>query len=237
MEHCLEPLRHSGMPKLATVMFAQRWATVPVAVKRGIGLLFDWICVVALCSGPLMLHQFTNKVLLSDEILGPSNAAFGGSVILCALTWSPLPLICLRLFCRCILRQCTPGEMLCGYFTATAGAKGSNFVQQAGFALVEYLAVIVSLLVACIPAAVMALICVQFLFAVFGPRFGAFVASFLCFEIGYTVLMLSLVFTKVRADGLESVVDRICGLRVVEHGWFQASQQLKQAGPIDEAEC
>ncbi len=236
MEQCQEPLRHSGMPKLATVMFAQRWETVPVAVKRGIGLLFDWICLVALCSGPLMLHQLTNKVLLSDEMLGHANAAFGGSVILCALTWSPLPLICLRHFCRVILRQSTPGEMLCGYFTTTEGAKGSNIVQQTGFALVEYLAVIVSLLVAFIPAAVMALICFQFLFAVSGPRFEAFVASFLCFEIGYTVLMLSLVFTKVRADGLESIVDRICGLRVVEHGWFQASPQLKPAGPIDEAE-
>ncbi len=35
---------------------------------------------------------------------------------------------------------------------------------------------------------------------------------------------------------LGAVSDRICGLRVVEHGWFQASPQLKQAGPIDEAE-
>lgn len=133
------------------------WAALPISLKRAIGLWFDCFCLVLLWFLPAVFEDFlsgfgAHKHGFSHETKAVSSAA------LYWLLCTPLPIISLRFICKFVMHTPTPGEMLCGYTSKSTGNAVFALVQNFGLSLSQYLIVLITGLLAVVPAFVIACI-------------------------------------------------------------------------------
>lgn len=206
------------------------WSRLPVASKRAFGLIVDCLCSTAICVTPMIVHLVVNAEWFVDGKFSSVNPALGGASLMLVAIYSPFPLMVLRLVCRVMLRSRTPGEMLCCYYNVGGSGSLSVAWRQAAYALLQYLAVLASFILAFLPAAIFCILKV-ILEGLFYPFYVSSRFAFVLFQCLSAMILLSGFFRPHNGELLCSYFDKKCGLDVVEDDPFESS---KQPSLIDE---
>lgn len=126
--------------------------SLPVAFKRALGLGFDCLILTILAFIPFIFHslvepgfhkQFHSLLDISAALSSPNASTIWGPFALL----TPLPLVNLRLFCKCFLRMRTPGEMLCGYSSVALEPGWAAVLSHVIFGVGQYLAMLFSFII------------------------------------------------------------------------------------------
>ncbi len=194
---------------------------MPVALKRGIGLSFDCLCVFLLAVVPVLVHYFTDARQFDPAVLLPEAAQhYTGSFLLAASLCSPLPLISLRFFCRIVMRSRTPGELLCGYYPVSKNAGPVTLVQHLSYGFFQFVMALAALSLSTVVAALSAATLASKLEGLITFGYVELGAVFILVYCPCAILVLSVFFEHPPDSGYESGFDELCGLKVVEDSWF-----------------
>lgn len=126
--------------------------SLPVAFKRALGLGFDCFILTLLAFVPFIFHslvepgfhkQFHSLLDISAALSSPNASSIWGPFALL----TPLPLINLRLFCKCLMHMRTPGEMLCGYSSVALEPGWAAVLSYVIFGVGQYLALLFSFII------------------------------------------------------------------------------------------
>jgi hypothetical protein len=208
-------------PPAAWTFWRRLWSRVPVAIKRGVGLSFDCLCVLLLAVIPVFVHYFTDARQFNPDVLLPDAAQhYTGSFLLFASLCTPLPLISLRFFCRIVMRSRTPGELLCGYYPVSKNAGPLTLVQHLSYGFLQYVMALAAVSLSTVLAALSAATLASSLAGLITFGYVELGAVFLFVYCPCAILVLSAFFEHPPHSGYESGFDELCGLKVVEDSWF-----------------
>lgn len=191
------------------------WATLPISLRRAIGLWFDVVCLLLLWCMPdimrLCLFRPSDPALLGSGYGADFRAPFSIVEFLC----TPIPLISLRFFCKSIMRSPTPGELLSGFSSVSGGKRLVGAIQHVAFAICQYLVFSVAAALAMLPAqGASSLACL--LFVNWSPLIlGGAVAITFAFIL-FSVMRAA--FIPFGDGNLEGAIDRLLRLKVVSLG-------------------
>lgn len=214
------------------------WYPARIGLNRAIGLYFDCFFLLVLwgIAGAIHSHKIPHWDL-NFELYDPL-------AILARANWfnfsvfTPIPLICLRLACKIIMAASTPGELLCGLVSASSSRLPIRILQNIGFALVQYIVVIVSALGAYFSAALVYVLFGFFCLAllkidwttefILGPALLVFLVCLAALMFCY----LTCFFVPLRSAQLECWLDRLLCMKVTDNGWLSFGSRREKTKSI-----
>lgn len=179
------------------------------------GLCFDCLCVFLLAVLPLFFHWLNNRHDFVNGLGGLADSAYAAVPLLLFSLFSPLPLLALRFVCKTVMKMSTPGEMLCGYSSLATEGGLAGALQQLGLALCQYMLIVVSLVIGSYIAVAPAEAVLTRLLPAGWTWLVALVDWIL---IGvWQLFFLSVIYSPCSAQELACGIEKLAGLRTVEH--------------------
>ena len=209
---CVENEKSTALTIVTTT-----WSKFPIGFRRGIGLLFDELCLMALWSLPMYIHGLDFAAVAHGGLNTFLNSQFDGALFLMQSIGTPIPLMSLRFFCKVVMRMRTPGEVVAGYSCISERPGASSLFRQLTFAFAQYVCLGISLAAAALVAAVVTMIVMVF------PRLASIIVSLgeipeiiVCATLVLAPYLITLGSLFKQTDGqLESRVDKLCKVSVV----------------------
>ncbi len=168
----------------------------------------------------------------SDTKQGISGTIAASWLLL--LVCTPVPLITLRFFCKVVMGMPTPGEFLCGYASVSDGSFWVRSLQNTGIALGQYVIVCVSLSGAPLCAILAAFPPLWLLMlSQCAPWFAevrwVFILGCPVLTAYLIVYFPSLLLRPKSAEHPESLIDRLCRMKVVRQNRFSQICQSRKS--------
>lgn len=181
------------------------------------GIVFDFACTWFICLVPLIVHLIADSPRFTSNFERFIRSPFADGGWVWALIFSPVPIICLRVVCKVLMRSRTPGEMLCGYSAVSTGPAYYGWLQQIGVAMWQFVLVALSMPMICLPVATSVLFCMSLLvlLSIFALPLVLVVPVMTFFII--LIYWMSLFLKPKEAGTLETNYDLFCGVKVIEY--------------------